>query len=85
MDQFPQAGQFFGVTHIGGTDGSYRSDVWECLASDDYRIVAKSITPRWNHNALTFYRTDWIIERVSDAVVAVLQVDAEQRLVQKAA
>jgi hypothetical protein len=45
MDQFPQVGQFFGVTHSNGTDGSYRDDVWECLASDEHRIVAKPIRP----------------------------------------
>lgn len=79
MDKFPQAGEFFGVTHAGGVDSSYRDDVWECLASDEHRIVAKSITPSWNRNAMTFYRTEWVIERVSNAVVAVLQIDAEQR------
>lgn len=85
MDQFPQAGQFFGVTHAGGEDGSYRDDVWECLASDEFRIVAKPVVPCFYKNAITFYRTDWIIQRVSDAVVATLQVAVEQRAQAKAA
>jgi hypothetical protein len=79
MDQFPQVGQFFGVTHSNGTDGSYRDDVWECLASDEHRIVAKPIRPCFYKDGIVFYRSEWIIERVSDAVVAALQVAIKQR------
>lgn len=79
MEQFPKAGDFFGVTHAAGKDGSYRSDVFECLASDEYRIVAKPIVPCFYKEGITFYRSDWIIQSVSDAVVATLQVVAEQR------
>lgn len=83
--QFPERGQFLGVTHASGKDGSYRDDVWECLASDEFRIVAKPIVPSFYKNGITFYRSDWIIESVSDAVVATLQVVAEQRAQEKAA
>jgi hypothetical protein len=85
MEDFPKAGEYFGVTHASGKDGSYRDDVLECLASDDFRIVAKPIVPSFYKNGITFYRTDWIIQRVSDAVVATLQVVAEQRAQEKAA
>jgi hypothetical protein len=79
MEQFPKAGEFFGVTHAGGKDGSYRDDVWECLASDEYRIVAKPIRPCFYKDGIVFYRSEWIIERVSDTVVAALQVAVEHR------
>lgn len=85
MEQFPRAGEFFGVTHAGGKDGSYRDDVWECLASDEHRIVAKPVVPSFYKNGITFYRSDWIIQSVSDAVVATLQVVAEQRAQEKTA
>lgn len=85
MDQFPKAGEFFGVTHAGGTDGSYRSDVFECLASDEYRVVAKPIVPCFYKEGITFYRSDWVIQTVSDAVVATLQVVAEERAKEKTA
>lgn len=83
--QFPARGQFFGVTHASGKDGSYRDDVWECLASDEFRIVAKPIVPSFYKNGITFYRSDWVIQSVSDAVVATLQVVAEQRAQEKTA
>jgi len=79
MDQFPQAGQFFGVTYADGTDGSYRDDVFECIASDEFRIVAKPIKPCFYKDGIVFHRTQWVIEHVSDAVVAALQVAVEQR------
>jgi len=85
MEQFPKAGEFFGVTHANGKDGSYRDDVWECLASDEFRIVARTIIPCFYKDATTFYRADWVIEPVSDHVVATLQVAAEQRAKEKAA
>jgi hypothetical protein len=85
MEQFPKAGDFFGVTHAAGKDGSYRSDVFECLASDEYRIVAKPIVPCFYKDGITFYRSDWIIQTVSDAVVATLQVVAEERAKEKTA
>jgi hypothetical protein len=53
--------------------------VWECLASDEHRIVAKPIRPCFYKDGIVFYRSEWIIERVSDAVVAALQVAIKQR------
>lgn len=76
--QFPTKGQFFGVTHVSGKDGSYRGDVFECVASDEFRIVAKPVMPTWI-NTHVFHRDDWNIQTVSDAVVAAVQVAAEIR------
>lgn len=77
--KFPEKGQFFGVTHASGKDGSYRGDVFECVASDEFRIVAKPVMPTWI-NSHVFYRSDWVIQTVSDAVVAAVQVAAEIRV-----
>jgi hypothetical protein len=82
---FPEKGQFFGVVFADGTDRSYRDDVWECIASDEFRIVAKRITLSWLDGAVTFYRADWIVQPVSDAIVAAVQVDAEMRAAKQAA
>jgi hypothetical protein len=76
--QFPERGQFFGVTHAGGKDGSFRDDVWECIASDEFRIVAKPVMPSWLKTHV-FYRSEWVIQSVSDTVVAAVQVAAEIR------
>lgn len=79
---FPTKGQFFGVVFADGTDRSYREDVWECVASDEYRIVAKALMPCDYKKSIVFYRADWLIQPVSDAVIAAIQVAAEMRELQ---
>lgn len=76
--KFPEKGQFFGVSHANGKDSFYRDDVFECVASDEFRIVAKPVMPSWLKTHV-FHRHDWVIQPVSDAVVAAVQVAAEIR------
>ena len=76
---FPNVGQFFGVTFADGTDRSYREDIWECIACDEHRIVATAIDHIDYKKAIVFYRKDWIIQPVSDAIVAAIQIKVEAR------
>lgn len=76
---FPDVGQYFGVVFADGSDKSYREDVWRCIASDEHRIVASAIDHCGYKTNVVFYRKDWMIQAVSNDVVAAVQIKAEER------
>lgn len=50
-------------------DRSYMEDVFECIASDKLRVVAKRLTGRPAMDSYTFHRRDNWIEIISLAVL----------------
>ena len=66
---FPLHGDRFGVSHKGN-DRSYRTDVFECISSDEYRVVAKKIKGFVvGVNNYVFHRSDWDMQKVCDCII----------------
>jgi len=68
--EFPSCGDRFGVRNNRG-DRSYLDSVFECIASDIHKIVAKKIKGYvyGTENNYVFDRSDWQIQKLSDCVI----------------
>lgn len=75
---FPAAGEFFGMCCIGWKDNSYKNTIFECLASDEYRVVAKAVAGSgiYSKDPLIFFREDWAFQDVS-ALLGVFNLGKE--------
>lgn len=75
--QFPIKGEFFGVVCSYMQDHSYRTDIFECLGSDDKRVVCSRRTRGIHSEAMIFHRSEWNFEDVSAILAAAGICDQE--------
>lgn len=67
---FPAKGEYFSCVCTGWPDNSYKEDVFECLASDASRVVAKRLTNAFSDKPHVFFRPDWRFDDVSGLLEA---------------
>jgi hypothetical protein len=67
---FPRKGEFFSMVCIGWKDNSYKESIFECIASDASRVVAKRVHGGWPDSPQVFYRADWQFDDVSELLEA---------------
>lgn len=74
---FPSAGEYFSVVCVGWKDNSYKTDIFQCLASDAQRVVAKRVVGHNYSAPYIFFRPDWRFDDVS-ALIPVLNLPAKE-------
>jgi hypothetical protein len=63
---FPSEGEFFGLVCSYMNDHSYRTDIFECTASDEKRVVGIRRTRSWSQDEqMIFHRAEWKFEDVT--------------------
>lgn len=63
------------VKKLTEEDGSFREDIFRCVAKDDTMVIAKRLTGYENEKKMIFRQENYIFEPVGPAVAAAMEFE----------